>query len=72
MIQMLREQAESNPKKEQIEALNLTKKDIHLYFYDVNGNRYWFQNTQKVSDIIEQEKWTRESVQINNKKPTAQ
>ena len=67
---MLRDQAERNPKKDEIEALNLTKKDIHIYFYDVDGNRYWFQNSQKVSDIIEQSKWTRNNVQINNSQPT--
>ena len=44
-----------------IKGLGITEKDVKLYFYCVNGNRWWFEGKQKISDIIETGKWPRMS-----------
>ena len=37
--------------------MELTDKDIRLYFYCKDANRWWFESKQKISDIIESGKW---------------
>ena len=45
-----------------IANLGITDRDISLYFHCDKGYRWWFENTQRVADIINSGYWKPESV----------
>ena len=59
LLAKVRQVEEREPNGRKIKALNITEKDIRLYFYCNEGSRWWFENKQKISDMIEAGKWPR-------------
>lgn len=50
-----------------IQNLGITQRNISLYFHCDKGNRWWFENTQRVADIIDSGYWKPESILKNDR-----
>ena len=57
LVQKIRNYEKDEIYGKRVEQLALTEKDIRLYFYCKDANRWWFESKQKISDIIESGKW---------------
>ena len=66
LLAKVRQVEAKGPDSEKIKALKITSKDIKLYFYCSEGNRWWFESRQKISDMIEASKWPRDSLALNS------
>ena len=64
---LLEKLALAENKDPEIKRLGITDKNISLYFHCDNGDRWWFENTQRIGDIIDSGYWTAESI-LKNKK----
>lgn len=53
-------------KNEEIYNLGITHRNISLYFHCDKNNRWWFENTQRVADIIDSGYWQPESILQSN------
>ena len=54
-------------KEKEIADLGITQRNISLYFHCDKGNRWWFENTQRVADIIDSGYWKPESILKNDR-----
>ena len=50
-----------------IKALGIKQCDINLYFNCETGERWWFEDTQRVADIIDSGYWTPQSIMTNER-----
>lgn len=46
----------------EIARLGITEKNISLYFHCQNGDRWWFENSQRIADIVDSGHWSAESI----------
>ena len=51
----------------EIAELDITEANISLYFLCDNGDRWWFENTQRVADIIDSGYWKPEALLRNER-----
>ena len=58
-------------RENEIQNLGITQRNISLYFHCDKGNRWWFENTQRVADIIDSGYWKPESILKNDRTTTA-
>jgi len=58
-------------KDPQIANLNIDKRHINLYFHCDKGDRWWFENTQRVADIINSGFWHPSSIVKSEKGKSA-
>ena len=50
----------------EIAQLEITERNISLYFLCDNGDRWWFENTQRVADIIDSGYWKPDALLRND------
>ena len=55
----------------EIANLNINHRHISLYFHCDKGDRWWFENTQRVADIIDSAHWHPSSIIKNEKGKSA-
>ena len=68
LINTLLEKLNAVAKREpEILQLGITQRNISLYFTCDKGNRWWFENTQRVADIIDSGYWKPESILKNDR-----
>ena len=66
LINTLLEKLNSVGKRDpEIQRLKITQRNISLYFHCDNGDRWWFENTQRVADIIDSGYWKPEALLKN-------
>jgi len=46
----------------EVQRLGITEKNINLYFHCQKGDRWWFENTQRIADIVDSGHWSAESI----------
>jgi len=51
----------------EIQKLKISSRNISLYFHCDKGDRWWFENTQRVADIIDSGYWKPEALLKNER-----
>ena len=51
---------------QRIQNLGITQRHIRLYYYSDQGEKWSFENTQSIADIVQKGHWKLESILMNN------
>ena len=63
LVQTLLEKLANVEKRDpEVARLGITEKNISLYFHCHKGDRWWFENTQRIADIVDSGHWSVESI----------